>query len=437
MSTRELAAKVKPPRGGLAGRVGPAALPGVGRPWRGWASGVVPRLDRRLAQNMERFDVGIIGAGIHGASAAFHLAGRGLRTVVIDKQTPGSGTTRRSSGVCRATYRNEYLAAAAREGIEFLADFGEHTHGADARFHRTGFVYLHPLEDIPELDRLVPRWGELGIDVEILPPDRLRSEHPWFALDGIAAGIWEPGAGYADPIAAAFGLLRSAEELGAELRMSARVTSIRPRESGGVTVEIAAREPVDCGRLLIAAGPWSAFLARLIGVDLPLTSERHPVALLSPGVGPRLPYGHADVAGGYYSRPEGSDLLVVGSLLPTTEPDPDRFREFIEPIESSELARALALRVPELGHAQERGGWAGLYDVSPDWQPVIGQIAEGIFVDAGSSGHGFKLAPSLGRRVADLITGDGEDPGLAQFRPDRFAAGSLLQGGYREARVLG
>src|SRR6266511_3919742 len=186
MSTRELAAKVKPPRGGLAGRVGPAALPGVGRPWRGWASGVMPRLDRRLAQNMERFDVGIIGAGIHGASAAFHLAGRGLRTVVIDKQTPGSGTTRRSSGVCRATYRNEYLAAAAREGIEFL------------------------------------------------PPDRLRSEHPWFALDGIAAGIWEPGAGYADPIAAAFGLLRSAEELGAELRMSARVTSIRPRESGGV-----------------------------------------------------------------------------------------------------------------------------------------------------------------------------------------------------------
>src|SRR6266508_6696393 len=153
MSTRELAAKVKPPRGGLAGRVGPAALPGVGRPWRGWASGVMPRLDRRLAQNMERFDVGIIGAGIHGASAAFHLAGRGVRTVVIDKQTPGSGTTRRSSGVCRATYRNEYLAAAAREGIEFLADFGEHTHGADARFHRTGFVYLHPLEDIPELDR--------------------------------------------------------------------------------------------------------------------------------------------------------------------------------------------------------------------------------------------------------------------------------------------
>src|SRR5690242_19731742 len=167
---------------------------------------------------MKTFDVGIIGAGVHGASAAFHLAGRGVSTVVIDKQTPGSGTTRRSSAVCRATYRNEYLAAAARDGIEFLADFGERTHGGDAGFRRTGFVYLHPEEDVPELERVLPRWRELGISAEILEPERLRTEHPWFALDGIAAGIWEPGAGYADPSAAALGLLRRAGELGAVLR---------------------------------------------------------------------------------------------------------------------------------------------------------------------------------------------------------------------------
>jgi glycine/D-amino acid oxidase-like deaminating enzyme len=202
-------------------------------------------------------------------------------------------------------------------------------------------------------------------------------------------------------------------------------------------VEIAARDPINCAKLLIAAGPWSAYLAGSIGVDLPLTAERHPVALLSPSGGPWPSYGHADVAGGYYARPEGLNLLVVGSLLPTPEPDPGRFREFIEPHESAELAEAIGRRVFGLGRIEGRGGWAGLFDVSPDWQPVIGQIAEGIFVDAGSSGHGFKLAPSLGRRVADLITGDGEDPGLAQFRPDRFEAGSLLQGGYREARVLG
>src|SRR6266511_257915 len=362
---------------------------------------------------------------------------RGDHAVIIEQQTPGSGPTRRSAGVCRATYRNEYLAGAAREGIEFLANFAEHTGGGDAGFHRTGFLYLHPREDVSELEQGVPRWHGLQIDVELLSPDRLRNEYPWFALDGIAVGVWEPGAGYANPPAAALGLLRRAVELGAEVRTSSRVTAVRNRAGGGAVVEIADRPAIECGRLLIAAGPWSAYLARLIGVDIPLTVERHPVALLSSGGGPWLPFGHADVAGGYYSRPEGSNHLLVGSLMSAPEPDSDRFREFIEPHESRELAGALARRVPVLANCREQGGWAGLYDVSPDWQPVIGEMADGIFVDAGSSGHGFKLAPSLGRRVADLVTGAAEDPGLLQFHPNRFATGQELQGGYREARILG
>jgi sarcosine oxidase subunit beta len=386
---------------------------------------------------MESYDVGIIGAGIHGASVAFHLARRGIRTVVIDKQTPGSGPTRRSSGVCRAAYRNELLARAAREGIEFLASFGEHTEGADAGFHRTGFLYLHPAQDVSELERTVPRLQALGIDVELLSRNRLRAEYPWFDLDGIAVGVWEPGAGYADPGAAARGLLNRTAALGTELRTSARVTAIHPSATGGAAVEIAGEPPIECARLLIAAGPWTAYLARLIGVDLPLTIERHPVALLSPGGGPRLSFGHADVAQGYYSRPEGPDHLLVGSLLPTPHPDRDRFREFIEPQESLELAMALARRVPALIEAEDLGGWAGLFDISPDWQPVIGEIASGIFVYAGSSGHGFKLAPALGRRVADLVVGATADTELAQFHPDRFAVGHELPGGYREARILG
>src|SRR5436190_612520 len=118
-----------------------------------------------------------------------------------------------------------------------------------------------------------------------------------------------------------------------------------------------ARAPDRCRTRV--AGPPAAYLARLIGVDLPLTMERHSVALLSSGGGPWLPFGHADVGGGYYSRPEGSDHLLVGSLLSAPEPDSDRFREFIESYESRELAGALARRVPELAVCREEGGWAG------------------------------------------------------------------------------
>jgi sarcosine oxidase, subunit beta len=93
--------------------------------------------------------------------------------------------------------------------------------------------------------------------------------------------------------------------------------------------------------------------------------------------------------------------------------------------------------VPGLAAARSTRGWASLYDVSPDWQPVIGEIAPGVFVDAGTSGHGFKLAPALGAHVADLVTGAQVDPGLAAFDPFRFERGAGLDAGYRDARILG
>jgi glycine/D-amino acid oxidase-like deaminating enzyme len=117
--------------------------------------------------------------------------------------------------------------------------------------------------------------------------------------------------------------------------------------------------------------------------------------------------------------------------------DPDRFAQRTEQRELEELAGPVTRRVPELQGASIHGGWASLYDVSPDWQPVIGEIAPGIFVDAGTSGHGFKLAPELGRHVAALVAGEMLDPAIEGFHPRRFARGQELAAGYREARILG
>jgi glycine/D-amino acid oxidase-like deaminating enzyme len=146
---------------------------------------------------------------------------------------------------------------------------------------------------------------------------------------------------------------------------------------------------------------------------------------------------HGDLPNGYYFRPEGDELFLMGPLHPEPDADADDFAETLADAESGEMAARAVRRVPALERAEARGGWASLYDVSPDWQPVIGEIAPGMFVDAGTSGHGFKLAPALGRHVADLVQGVAADPGLAQFHPRRFDEHRELGSGYGLARILG
>jgi glycine/D-amino acid oxidase-like deaminating enzyme len=128
---------------------------------------------------------------------------------------------------------------------------------------------------------------------------------------------------------------------------------------------------------------------------------------------------------------------LTGRLIPEPPVDPDNFDENVRDDEVEWVAERLVRRVPQLAAAEVARGWASLYDVSPDWQPVIGEIAPGIFVDAGTSGHGFKLAPALGLEVARLVLGEPADPSLADFHPSRFDEGRELDAGYGEAHILG
>ena len=128
----------------------------------------------------------------------------------------------------------------------------------------------------------------------------------------------------------------------------------------------------------------------------------------------------------------------MGPVHPAPQADPDDFDPEIREDEVRALAAAVVRRVPQLSASEFHGGWASLYDVSPDWQPMIGRVAPNVFVDAGTSGHGFKLAPALGKHVADLMMESSDtDPALADFDPFRFERGSALAAGYRDARILG
>lgn len=380
------------------------------------------------------YDVCVIGAGVHGASAAFHLASRGVRTLVVDPRGPAGGPTGRSSAICRAYYTNAFLAEVAHEAIQMIRELPERI-GRDGGFRPTGLLVLHPPEDEPAVREVVPRLNAQGIRTELLTPEEIAGRWPAFDLDGVALGAFELDAGYADPVLVTQGLLERARELGTETRYGRRVAALRPQGEAW-SLELDDGERITCPRVLIAAGPWTRALARGAGVDLPLSVERHFVATFAWG-GPEHVPAHGDLPNGYYLRPEGEELFLMGPLHPEPTVDPDDYRETLAEDEATDMAGRVMRRVPALAHAEARGGWASLYDVSPDWQPVIGEVAPGLFIDAGTSGHGFKLAPALGRHVADLVRGAGVDPRLEQFHPRRFAEHHELGAGYGQARILG
>ena len=382
-------------------------------------------------------EVAIIGAGIHGASAAFHLASMGVKPEVFERGAPAGGPTGRSSAICRAYYTNPYLARVAHASLEMFRSFADLTSGRDCGYRQTGAVYLHPEADKAALHEAADYMNSIGTRIEMLAAGDLRREFPLFNTEGVAVAGWEPDAGYADPVATTAGLLARACELGATQRLYTNVAGVEGRAGGGAHLTLETGETIECERLLIAAGPWTKMVAARLGIDLPLTVERHYVATIRWPQAQEMRYAHADIAGGYYCKPEGEDLYCLGPLTPEPEVDPDEPVRGIDAEESHSLARLATKRIPRLKDAVSTGGWASLYDVSPDWMPVIGEIAPGVFVDAGTSGHGFKLGPALGADVAALVMGKHVDAGIQDFTPNRFTMGQALAAGYGSAKILG
>lgn len=382
------------------------------------------------------YDVAVIGAGVHGCAAAAHLALADVSVVVIDKGAVAGGPTGRSSAVCRAYYSDPFLAAVARESLDILAEFSSWSGGGHSGFRRTGTLFLHGPEDGARLSQTVTMLGDVGTHVELLDRAALAAAHPELALDDIAFGAWEEGAGVADPSGTTMGLWDLARRNGAVGRLNERVEQVHL--TGGAVELTTSAGTIEADRLLIAAGPWTKALAAQVGADLPLTVERHFVTTNTWGSAPRLGYGLADVVRGFYLVPENADLFGLGQLFDEPLADPDNFSESVTVEEQVRMAGDAVGRVPALADSGLVGGWASLYDVSPDWQPVIGEIAPNVYVDAGTSGHGFKLAPALGRHVARLVLdGVPAEPQLDAFRPQRFAQGEEIRRGYGRALILG
>lgn len=369
-----------------------------------------------------RADVAVVGGGVNGASIAFYLAMRGASVVLLERAYWASGPTGRSSANIRLFYMTDEMAELARRSQVVYRDFTSIT-GGDAEYRQTGLIYAPAPDEVEPWRRQAASLAGRGFEIETHPSQALQSLLPGFDLDDTHTLLYEPGAGYADPVGVTTGFVEGARRLGAVVRPRTSVRSIVATRGRIEGLELGDGTRLACDLVVVAAGPWTRGLVEPLGVSLPLHVERHPIALLDAPASARsiLPVIWSDNVHAYYARPEGADVLVIGTQepmppLPSFEP----FDEAVPTDEAAELVGRLARRLSSIAELGLRPGYASIYDVSADSLPVVGHVPgiDGLVVSAGSSGTGFKLAPELGDQVARLITG-GEADLLGPLRVDR------------------
>ncbi len=373
---------------------------------------------------MRTVDAVIIGGGVTGVSIAFHLAGLGVRRIVVlERKFLGAGGTGRSVGIIRQLYPTAETTRMVRASLDVFRSFHDAVGG------HSGYVGCGALIGVSPAMRagllgLVERQRALGVRAEVLDPQALSGVEPRIDSAGLGAVLYEPESGYGDPAAVTAGYADAARRLGVSIEQGVEVTGIL-QEADRVAGVITTADRIAAPVVVNAAGLWSPRVAQMAGITLPIVIGRHPVFIIE-----RQPaFGSAhmvylDLAGGSYVRPETGNLTLTGSLTDDEAQhpmDPELLGSETGFDEAGVALARTAQALPALADARLSRGYAGAFDITPDWMPILDESPRGgFFVAAGMSGHGFKLAPMVGAMMAARITGAASPVSLAPFRLDRL-----------------
>jgi glycine/D-amino acid oxidase-like deaminating enzyme len=258
--------------------------------------------------------------------------------------------------------------------------------------------------------------------------------------DEVAA--YEAEAGYCEALQVVASFASAARENGVEVREGTAATGL-VLDGERVAAVVTPRGVISTGTVVLAAGGWSAALADSAGAKIPVKACRAQVALF------RRPceFGPAhavfgDLTNQIYFRPTHGEITHVGNIDPREEDspvDPDRYKEVADQNFAAEMREKIQRRYPAMHRGAGRGGYGALYSVTPDWQPIIDRLpgVEGAFCAAGFSGHGFKMAPAVGKLLAELVVdGRAASFDIHPLRASRFGEGELF-GGKTFAKVMG
>jgi sarcosine oxidase subunit beta len=375
-------------------------------------------------------DIVILGAGVMGAAIAFHLARRGTRKIaVLDKDHVGSGGSSRSSALIRMHYSFPAEVQLALVSLKMFQHWREIVGEAGA-FRKTGFVRIvHPGET-ERLKRNVEMQRSLGAQVELIDRQQLRELEPDWAVDEVELAAYEPDSGYGDGNVVANDFLSRARDLGAAYLAKTRATSLLV-EGGRVRGVQTEAGPIHAPVVIAATGPWTRPLLRELGFDPPIETEYHQVAILKNA--PGMKGGGCaciDSVTATYFRSDGGDKFLVGDFYGKRPVDPDNFPQRASETELEEIIERASRRVPKIENAEVMRGVTGVYDMTPDARPLLGEVpgVDGLYLCAGFSGMGFKISPAIGLVMSELILdGAATTVDISAFRPTRFAEGKAIK----------
>jgi sarcosine oxidase subunit beta len=383
----------------------------------------------------EAADVVIVGGGLEGAATAWALSQRGISdVVVVERNTVGSGMTGKSSGIIRCHYGVNSLAAMATVGLEVF-EKAEEIFGHDIGFRQSGYVVGVAPENADNMRKSIAAQREVGVQTEEIDKSQVAEMWPTADLEPFGAFGWEERGGYGDAYQTAQAFIVAARAAGVRLRQGATVSDLLVEHDKVTGVRLVDGTAIYSDTVVVATGAWTGPLLSAYGIDVPIRVHREQILLVSPGLAAevvsRLPV-FSDLVSLQYVRPDvNGEILFGNSDLSELEiADPDHYLNRADEAFIDLAVDKIGTRFPGFTDAAIASSYAGCYDVTPDWNPVISKTGiDGLIVAAGFSGHGFKIAPAVGRLVADLVVdGRSSDPRIPEtdFRLSRFADDDLL-----------
>jgi sarcosine oxidase subunit beta len=377
----------------------------------------------RLAPLPAAASVVIVGGGVIGCSAAFHLAEAGVDVVLLEREQLGSGSTCRAAGGVRAQFSDALNIEIAQRSLRAFREFARRP-GWEIDFKQVGYLFVLSRDsDVSVFERNVELQNDYGVPSRILSPAQARELCPLLAGDDILAAAFSPEDGHLTPEAVVQGYAHGARALGAHIRVGCEVLDIS--SSGGEIAEvITTHGAVRTGTVVCAAGAWSRSCGEMVGVELPVTPLRRQVLFTEPisDLSPHLPMT-IDFASSFYFHREGPGVLLGMS-------DPEEKPGFVTETSDDWIPRLIEIasrRAPRIADAGIRGGWAGLYEMTPDHNAIIGEAggASRFLYATGFSGHGFLQGPAVGEIVRDLVLGRQPPVDVGPLSVERFDAAAL------------
>jgi sarcosine oxidase subunit beta len=371
-------------------------------------------------------EVVIVGGGCMGASVAYHLARLGATNVVLLEREKmlGTGSTGRNAGGVRHQFSNEANIRLSLESIGLLERFADDV-GHPIDFHQDGYLFLLSSQaSVETFERNVALQRALGVDVQWLDGSEAEKLAPGLSADGVLAATFCQRDGIADPNGVTMGFAKTAQSLGVTIERDVEVTGIVVA-AGRVAAVETTRGTIETGAVVNAAGPYARAIGKMAGADVPVDPIRRHIFIAAKGSGQdtmRVPSSHImviDFETTFYFHREGAGLLFgMGERHETPTFDTTVQWDFLPQVIDVAVTRLPALADASISHA-----WAGLYEMSPDGNPILGPAEgiDGLYLINGFSGHGFQHSPAAGRILADVITGRDPQFDLTPFSASRFS----------------